>query len=166
MEYKKSNRVYDSRWAFNYPKYFYERFHFFQNFQALTEENILALEHFYQIWIKSETYRSCKNVKQKYLKTTFYLNEYIRAPFDEKVYFLIQAIDPNVEILQTYEISNTIKEAQENLLQRFGFADLRLARMEQIYAQRFLQPEQWKFEEMTIEQLQNQMLLLERKKKS
>lgn len=87
------------------------------------------------------------------------------APFDEKVYFLIQAVDPNVEILQTYEISNTKKEAKENLFQRFGFADLHLARMEQAYAEKFLQPREWRFEQMAEEQLQNNFFSLERKKK-
>lgn len=165
MDYKNATRYYDVRWVSEYPKYFYERYHFFQKFQTITEKNISEIENHLQIWIASETYQSCQNIKQKYLKTLFYLNEYLMAPFDEKVYFLIQAVDPNVEILQTYEISNTKKEAKENLFQRFGFADLHLARMEQAYAEKFLQPGEWRFEQIAEEQLQNNFFSLERKKK-
>lgn len=166
MEYKKANRIYDLRWSSRYPQYFYERLRFFQRFETITEEKMEELEGHIQKWMQNKIYKSCQNIKQKYIKTIFYLNEYTIASFDEKAYFLIKAIDPDVTVLQTYEICSTKKEVEENLLQRFHFVDLRLARIEQAYAEKFLQPEKWRFESMPYDQLQNQIQLLERKKKS
>ena len=71
MDYKNATRYYDVRWVSEYPKYFYERYHFFQKFQTITEKNISEIENHLQIWIASETYQSCQNIKQKYLKTLF-----------------------------------------------------------------------------------------------
>lgn len=165
MEYKKASRFYNAKWVAYYSKYFYQSYHLFQRFQRLSEDKVEQIWPILQIWRESATFQTCQNMKQKYLKTLFYLNEYTMGDFDEKAYFLIQAIDPDVQVLQMYEISCTMKEAKQNLLQKFGFADLRLARIEQAYAEKFLSPEQWRFEQMDEEQLQDNFFSLERKKK-
>ena len=138
MQTRPANSLYDPIRANFYIKNFYIHFSKYEQFQNLTEEKINEIENFIQYWQEGITFKNCDNLAEKYYKTLFYLQNYISAPFDEKAYFLIKALDPELEILETYIISNTKEELKNNLLKAFGFVALHMIKIEKDYQKRFL----------------------------
>ena len=141
MKTKQAMSMYNKILEKDYVKHFYQSNNLFSKFENLTEEAIAETQNFLNLWINSPTFTQSISLREKYIKTIFYLNRMILAPFDEKVYFLINAIDPDLQILATYKQSKESKELKKNLYEQFGFISRSLLIYENVYYNKFLRDE-------------------------
>jgi len=112
----------------------------FTNFQTINEErkielDKIALKHRYYFHDQTVSFKSRFNfLCQKLVASAprFDLNN-----GDEKVYFLINILDHDLDVLKLYENSNTVLELQKNMIMYFGIYDRNLIALERKYNEYF-----------------------------
>ena len=129
-------------------KYAKEKFHLnmnlkkFQNFENITDERRQEIIDF-----KNKKYPriiQIVNPNDLYFYLLFFLNNNnnrLNKDFplntDEKIIFLIECIDPDLEILQIYEWECNINAIKSKIFNKFGFFDINLINFEKRYSEKF-----------------------------
>lgn len=156
MQAKRVTTTYNSLYDGWHVKSFYQMIPKYEKMQALTPEKIAEIDQFLNAWLSSVTYQNCKTIRERYYKTIFYLQNYLSAAFDEKAYFLVKAVDPDLELLEMYVISNTKAELKQNLQNAYGFIPLQLVLIEKDYQKLFMPDKKLDFG-LILEKRENQI---------
>jgi len=112
----------------------------FTNFESITDERKLELDKIVKIIGKKLSAKingklSLMTLIAERLTTSYKYYGLLNG--DEKAYFFIKIIDPELDFLKAYESGNKLEEIREYFLRTYQLFDIQLIRLEKAYNDKF-----------------------------